>query len=274
MFELKEEEFYLVKDLIHRGGRARHEAISVIDRNNPGWIFVDDVSSPKSALIWSNGMEGFHLIGDEKNKYFLDNINDYINSVISPRLKGMGIFYFEFSCDENWSNQIEEMFRYREIGISNQYVYKLEKEEFERVKHIREKKDGFNILKVDRESINEKEFDNKEFFVDMLLNYWGITDNYLNKGSAYWVTNNTSIASMSYTGFISQNLHIVGVYTDEHFRRQGLAEIVVKEILNEYGIMGVDTYWDCDEENIASQKLAEKVGFVKDYEYKVYYFSL
>ena len=36
----------------------------MIEGNNPGWVFADDLNTPMTALVWAQGIEGFYLVGD------------------------------------------------------------------------------------------------------------------------------------------------------------------------------------------------------------------
>lgn len=59
MYELSQEDFYKVIPLL-KDGHPHPEILSVIENNNPGWIFTDHKDSPRTALIWSKGIEGFY----------------------------------------------------------------------------------------------------------------------------------------------------------------------------------------------------------------------
>ena len=41
---------------------------SIIEGNSPGWVYVDDVDHPQSALVWDHTEGGFYLAGDENNE--------------------------------------------------------------------------------------------------------------------------------------------------------------------------------------------------------------
>ena len=37
------------------------EALAVIEGNHPGWVFVDDLNTPRTALVWARGIEGLYM---------------------------------------------------------------------------------------------------------------------------------------------------------------------------------------------------------------------
>lgn len=53
MYELAQVDFYKARPLLE-GHFLHPEMVSVIEGNNPGWIFVDQMAQPRTALVWSN----------------------------------------------------------------------------------------------------------------------------------------------------------------------------------------------------------------------------
>jgi len=59
------------------------EIQAIIEGNNPGWVFVDDLMSPTAALVWAQGIQGFYLIGDSDSKIFLEELNTFTDRELS-----------------------------------------------------------------------------------------------------------------------------------------------------------------------------------------------
>ena len=66
------------------------EALAVIEGNNPGWVFADDLLTPRAALVWAQGIEGFYLVGDARRSAFIDDFDFHITQVLEPRLRSLG----------------------------------------------------------------------------------------------------------------------------------------------------------------------------------------
>ena len=79
------------------------EALAIIEGNNPGWVFVDDLNTPRAALVWAQGIEGFYLVGDANSATFLEELAVYADQVLMPRLHNLGVGWFEISGDEDWN---------------------------------------------------------------------------------------------------------------------------------------------------------------------------
>ena len=101
------------------------EALAVIEGSNPGWIFADDPNNPRTALVWARGIEGFYLAGDTDSTAFLDHLDDYVDRVLKPRLRDLGVTWFEISGGKSWNPVIENTFAKRNLESSQQWVYTL-----------------------------------------------------------------------------------------------------------------------------------------------------
>ncbi|WP_254847605.1 GNAT family N-acetyltransferase [Paenibacillus odorifer] len=123
MHELSQQDFNEVKPLL-TGAPIHPEILSIIEGNNPGWIFVDQLVTPKSALVWSKGMQGFYIIGDHTNEIFIKSLDSYVSSQIVPRMKKLGLEYFEVSGQHNEWN-LALMFPSRKLYPFEQMVFKL-----------------------------------------------------------------------------------------------------------------------------------------------------
>ncbi|MCP1359318.1 GNAT family N-acetyltransferase, partial [Aneurinibacillus migulanus] len=59
--ELAKRDFYKCKGLAYERGHAEVKAI--LEGTNPGRVFVDNLTSPNSGLIWLGNNDGFFFIG-------------------------------------------------------------------------------------------------------------------------------------------------------------------------------------------------------------------
>jgi RimJ/RimL family protein N-acetyltransferase len=60
----------------------------------------------------------------------------------------------------------------------------------------------------------------------------------------------------------------VGVTTHEHYRQRGLASIVCAALISGCEADGLSTWWDCAAENLASIRLARRLGYGSGREYR------
>lgn len=270
MHKLNPKEFYRVQE--HIGfDNLSPEPISVILENNPGSIFVDNYICPTSALIWSQGIEGFYLIGDEKNNTFITELNSFIDEKIAPMLKKKGYGYLEVSpCKDTWYEVIEDIFKDRKMDSWNQLTYLMDKDT-----QINDYKSSssYNIRNI-KDKFDFNVLSNKKYIINTLLMFWDSVDNLKEKGSCYYAEKDNKVIGLCYTGFISTDKKVIGIETDKECRRKGVAYNLASKCINEILEGEKIPYWDCMEKNIPSKMLAEKLGFRKIGEYICYGFPI
>jgi hypothetical protein len=249
------------------------EALAVIEGNNPGWVFVDDLNTPRAVLVWAQGIKGFYLAGDAHSTVFFEELDAYTDRVLRPRLRSLGIAWFEISGDENWNPVIENVFGKRNLGSSQQWVYTLKPRGHRSVTLLRVVGDC-RLLRVDQHLLAGLSAGNTEFLFSKLIQFWGSVDTFLNTGLGYVLVDGEEIASLCCSGFVAGNTHVIDIETEVSQRRKGYAETVARAFVAECIEDHLQPYWDCMAENTASARLAEKLGFTQSHVYTLYSFPL
>ena len=85
IYELEKRDFYKCRDLASTGGNIEEKAI--IDGQNPGRVFVDNILTPTTAMIWQGNLDGFIFIGDPKNNMFNGQVKQFIDDNFSSSKK-------------------------------------------------------------------------------------------------------------------------------------------------------------------------------------------
>lgn len=131
-------------------------------------------------------------------------------------------------------------------------------------------------FKFDRELFNKQkpvlndlhigEFDGELFnkFTGSVipLNFWRNADDFMHFSKGYYCLIDNQIASVAFGSFADDNMLEIGIETNPIFRGRGLAEIVCRKLI-EYSLdHGKEPVWSCRKGNMASYKLAAKVGFI------------
>jgi len=249
------------------------EALAIIEGSNPGWVFVDDLMCPTAALVWAQGIRGFYLVGDINCVIFREELDVYTDLVLSPRLHNLGITRFEISGDENWDPVICTVFRERNIESSQQLVYRLNPTGQKSVPRPKVAA-GCMLKKVDKHLLADRSTSNKKFILSKIIQFWGNVDAFLNTGSGYVLVDGGEIASLCFSGFVAGNTHVIDIETEVSQLRKGYAEMVAREFVVECIEKQLQLHWDCMAENIASSRLAEKLGFTQNRVYNLYSFPL
>lgn len=270
IYELKSSEFDRCKPLVHEN--AHLEVQAVVEGNNPGRIFVDDPAEPHSGLIWQGNLDGFIFIGEPNHETFNQEINEFMDQVIIPEAKKLGLEWFEgLGHHKNWNQTIEKIFSGRKLDSSNQHVFTLSKEQYRR-NNEPEISAEYTVKKLTRDMLASSTYQNQEQWANVILNYWTSLDDFFAKGIAYCAVHREQIVSLCYSGFVAGQRHGIGIETLKEHRGQKLAQKIAHVYVQDCLAHHLIPYWDCMEVNVPSNAVAKNLGFTLDFTYQVYEF--
>ncbi|MFQ6337518.1 GNAT family N-acetyltransferase [Bacillus sp. AF62] len=270
--ELSKNGFYRCNSLVNEQGQL--EVRAVIAGVNPGRIFVDNVSSPNSGLIWLGNNDGFFFIGDAENEEFNKELNRFINNVIVPEARKAGLDCFEgIGNHSKWNKTIERIFQHRNLKSWNQRVYTLRKKGYEN-HHEPEIEQEYTVLKMSKalyENSNNA-FKNIDFLQSKILEFWSSSDRFFNEGIGYCIVYDDVIVSVCFSGFVFENIHCIDIETIEGYQGRKLAQKIAHSFVKDCLENDIIPYWDCMELNKPSVAVVENVGFTNVFNYVGYYF--
>ncbi|EJR16584.1 GNAT family N-acetyltransferase [Bacillus paranthracis] len=270
--ELSKNDFYKCNSLVNEHGQL--EVKAVIAGVNPGRIFVDNVSSPNSGLIWLGNNDGFFFIGDAENAEFNNVINDFIDKMIIPEAKKVGLDCFEaIGNHSNWNKTIDGIFQHRNLKSWNQRVYTLKQTDYEN-HHEPEIEQEYTVLKMSKalyENSNNT-FKNIDFLQSKILEFWSSSDRFFNEGIGYCIVYDDLIVSVCFSGFVFENIHCIDIETIEGYQGRKLAQKIAHSFVKDCLENDIIPYWDCMELNKSSVAVVENVGFTNVFNYVRYYF--
>ncbi|WP_272030598.1 GNAT family N-acetyltransferase [Oceanobacillus kimchii] len=272
--ELNSSEFCRCKALLNDHGQI--EAKAVVEKVNPGRIFVDHIHSPTSGIIWLGNNDGFIFIGNESNKEFNSNLNQFIDTVIMREALKLGLNWFEAIGNHNkWDETIKRVFENRNIGSWNQRVYSLQKNDY-KDNYIQPIAQGYSIVKISEKLYNNspRSIENMDFFHSKILEFWSSPEKFLRNGIGYCIIYKNEIVSVCFSGFVANKIHCMDIETLEEHRGNKLAQRVALTFVEECMDKHLIPYWDCMESNKPSIAVAESIGLKNVFNYKGYEFKL
>lgn len=254
-----------------KGDRVNIEIKAIVAGASPGWVFVDDNSDPKTALVFSHGQGGFYFLGKEDNLKFTREIAATIQTLF-PRLEELGINYFEYSGTSiEWEARLEDLFVARDYDLGNQYVYI-----FPDLAIAELPENAEVVYQVER--ISEGLFANllidTSFIEKNILDWWVSFDDFFSQGAGYCVVYQGKAVALCFSSFVAGEEWALGVYTHQDCRQRGFAMAAGITMVEHCKKNSISPYWDCMDSNTASRSLAESLGFRLGYVYKVYSFRL
>lgn len=226
-------------------------------------------------MLWLGNNDGFVFFGNERNERFKNDINQFIDDVIAPKVKRIGLEWFEaIGNHAKWEKAIETLFAHRKLASWNQRVYMLQKENHQAVNEPVIDKD-YSVLKISRALYENKTYSikNIEFLHSKILEFCPSADSFFHHGMGYCVLYNQQIVSVCFSGFVVENVHGIDIETLEAHQGKKLAQIIASYFVKDCHTNGMIPYWDCMEENHPSVAIAEKIGLSLTFNYVGYEFQ-
>ncbi|MCE5167989.1 GNAT family N-acetyltransferase [Paenibacillus profundus] len=251
----------------------------ILAGDHPGEVWVDDTEEPKLAFVWSYGLGSFYMTGRDEAGFIARSFDSFIENEIMPFLKKQDIHWIELSADrEEFYVSIQQALRNIELQQDWQFVYK--DQPLIAGETLGTKKVAipphYNVVEMNHEfitSVTVGKIGNADFLIQYMLPFWGTMEQYLAKGyGCAALTERQEIASIAVSTVQYGGYHNIGVETLEPHRRQGLSSGLVQLLLQRYRRHGIQPWWDCMEENTASQRTAERAGLSLAFRYKLLWF--
>jgi RimJ/RimL family protein N-acetyltransferase len=269
--ELKPDEFERVLPLF-QGFDYSLSIHAAIEGNNPGRIFVDDVTGPRTALALT--VEGYLLAGEHDNPATIERLRCLLrDKIFTGEVFVNGDQSMSLAVHpETWETKLSELIPTHEIEKNKRYHYLCHAVQFD---WRRSTPAGYEVHRVDQALLTHPTFlfpEPLKEWMDFKEMWWNV-DNFLAKGVSFYVLHEGEVVSWCTPDCVSRDRMDVGIITHPTHRRQGLASIAVAatvEYCLSHGFSAVG--WHCNADNVSSWKTAEKVGFERNREYSYYYY--
>lgn len=268
--ELKKEEYYKIRHIAEQCKNI--EVRAVVQGNNPGHIYVDQEAEPTAALIWIQGQQGFQIIGDPQSEGFLTGLNDYMGTHIEPVLMRQNISVVEIGADLNiWDNTIHTIFNGRNVLSDVQHVFCSESNLLAQKPPI---PDPPGIYRIDKDLLESGRLYNHSFLEKKLLHFWDSIDAFLQQGFGYYMEEDNNLVSLCFSAFVAGQTHALDIETIEGYRRKNYGVQVATAYVNECNQRGIQPYWDCSPDNTGSIRIAETIGMIPDFDYRIFWYGV
>lgn len=93
---------------------------------------------------------------------------------------------------------------------------------------------------------------------------WGGAEGLANSGYAWGAFVDGQLAAVAYSALVGQTYEDIGVVTIPKFQRQGLSTACACAVCRDVRARGHEPVWETSTDNIASLRVAEKLGFQVD----------
>ncbi|MDE5620626.1 MAG: GNAT family N-acetyltransferase [Ruminococcus sp.] len=215
--------------------------LSIAEMVQSGDIFI----SKHSALFWH--YSGFAFIYGDYNEHFLNSV---YGMFLSDDCKIPRRFIL-FVTDE----KVKEFLLTKDgFILEKRYFFEYHKNSFEKKSILPV---GFKICEIDEDLLNRIKGNVNPLFS------WNNSSEFLNYGKGYCIMEEENVVAWAFSAAISSDEIDIGIETRSEYRHMGLGAIVAEKMIQYILNQNKRPVWACNSINIPSQKLAEKLGFVK-----------
>jgi hypothetical protein len=242
---------------------------AVVEGNSPGQIWVDDVTSPKTAFMWDKAY-CYYLAGSANNGKFNASLKEFILKKIVPEAKAHNRFVFKvYYTSKDWEREIEVMFVYTSFKKRDRILYSFTKSRIPVWKD--EITSELCIKPIDEKLIKNSSLENINAVVGEIKSCWNSVDDFLRNGFGFCFIQGQAIACWCTAEYVSGNKCGIGIETAKAYRGRGFARLTTCAFV-EYCISNnMLPHWDSWKDNLPSIAVAEKAGFKKTFDYTVFF---
>ena len=266
---IEEKNYNKVKELIGESGHSIFPAC-VCNGDNPGWIFADDPENPTSAFVHMKKLGGT-LVGNSDNDEFNRSLKENLESQVIAKLIKDGEEFFSVSgSDSSWETVIESIMESKDYDIEEVRRYR-----FKEVKDSLSKLNGgYEIKEITTEILNDGSIKNIDLLTNDIKTWWDTLNKFFDIGCGFLVLKNNELCGWSYSVCIVDSRVEIYIETVEKHRNQGLGTALAGRFIQYCIENNLQPEWEALLAFEHSMKIAEKVGFDFDYDYKVYEVSI
>ncbi|MGE7907565.1 GNAT family N-acetyltransferase [Peribacillus sp. NPDC094092] len=251
-------EFEKVINLLKNNDKETYPTFiySVLNNYIPGKVYMDEL---KKAVLVGTDSGIFVVGGDEMNNGLESIFLEVYRSIKNDKKR-----FTLFSPSKEWDQVINKMLG-NELRQMHRYAFHFNKDTYSAVNMEKVPKD-FIVKRIDEKIITESLEFNESYYNE----YWGSVSNFLENGFGYCLLHNDTVVSECTSIFSSSQFAEIDIATQNKYRGMGLAQNVADIFIEHCIERNLEPNWDCDVNNFASIKLAERLGFENPMEYSVF----
>lgn len=219
--------------------------LAIAEDIQKGDIFTSSMKNYNNVLFWSYC--GFAYLSGKADECFLEDIYEFI----LDRTKLDSRRFLLMTRDE----YIQEYFKSKhDVIVEKRYLFEYSKNRkmVEPILPV-----GYELKEIDNQLLGK--ISGK---ITPIL-FWQDINDFLAKGKGYCITCDNDIASWAFSAAISSKEIDIGIETNPEYKQQGLGLIVAQKMIQYTIGQEKEPVWACHYKNAASERMAEKLDFVK-----------
>jgi RimJ/RimL family protein N-acetyltransferase len=265
MLELNSQQFELIRPMLAGHENKAVYALSVLERNQKGRVFVNDRSDPTAAFITSCG--GFYcLLGDANDRSFADDVVSFLNERGNP----IG-FYALAMFSEEWEDVLGS-YRLEHANKIMRSYYRFNEEAFQsRYGEVEKPRISSEYRYETLRAAVANQYRNNFYTYYQIV--WASNEHFMERGLGHFILEGGQIVSVCTSPYTGGGYAEIDIITIEAFMRRGLATEVGVQFIRECLDRGIVPNWCCHADNEASSRLADKLCFEHRADHAMYWYN-
>jgi len=243
-------------------------APSILARNTIGRVYADHAQRPQTALIW-NQMDTVLLAGNPNNDAVNRALRWLLLSNLMPDAQARGVPGFTlYPGSTGWETRLSQILPGLDVEPLPRRAFHLARLKMNWRQSLPAE---WNMQPLTAEFLNEPGWENMTAVHGWIHSFWPLLADFARQGIGFAVTRDNVIASWCLSVYKANQALEFGVETAVSFRGQGLATWAAAACLEQCQEQGIEPHWQCNQNNLASLRVAEKLGFVPARDYTAYW---
>lgn len=237
---------------------------AVIENRQRGQVFVDQPESPSSAVVFTDfGFMSF--LGTDQNKYF----NAGLASLMADNTRIKQTYLLWYAPPAAWRQRLDALVP-EPVKCRERARFEFHAERADYLHQALSCPPGFDLKRINEELLPMTD----ELGINVTSRFWSSGAEFLKQGLGVSLIKDGKVVSLCYAACVAGGFAEVDIVTALEFRGAGLATLVAQQFIRECLSEGITPTWDCFTGNLASYKLAERLGFVPIRTYAFYNFNI
>ncbi|MDM5190299.1 GNAT family N-acetyltransferase [Bacillus sp. DX4.1] len=250
-------EYYTILPVLEENKQTTTFAYAVCDQMIDGEIFVNERVTA-GMIATANGI--YYLFGDTHDQDFQHALFLYIQKAVLTKEKRFTLFVSSIDWETIIENHFNDSFRKipRKTFLFQRDIFEDRKRELD--------DSTYKVMSMDKNVIEIS----TEFTDQYYKEYWGGKEEFLNHGFGFCIVQDQKVVAECASIFKSNHFAEIDIATHPDHQGKGLARLVATYFIEHCIQNNITPCWDCNMDNIPSQKLASKLGFDHPVEYVLY----
>lgn len=260
LYELNENEYNLITEIAQSTYKILPPMItSIINGNMKGTVYVNDKDNMELAIVLTN-FDWIFVVGNSENEKTIELLCTLMNQKIESDAQQIAVFGVSQENAEIIKSNLQI-----ELRAISKIRYKFNLKEYEN------KMQNLSInpsIKIKR--INISNVDEVMRHIDGIKMFWNTSKHFLEKSFGYVLYIDSEIASVCFANNVCGFLREIDIFTNENYRGENYAVYTCSTFIEHCIKNNFMPHWETVNLNKSSLRLAEKLGFERDYEYPMH----